>query len=163
MLTAKEVDHSFIRRFCFVLFPIKFVDAPSKSNERKKDYCITNRLLNELPGIFNWAMQGLKKLLEQNQFTETTDQIQKTTELLVMSNPLISFIDEVIGNGAAHWSKPVTKKEVYEKYSEWCRQTNTMPMSARSFWPRLQSIFPYEESRTSDCRSVKFLEPDKRF
>ena len=163
MLTAKEVDHSFIRRFCFVLFPIKFVDTPSKPNERKKDYCITNRLLNELPGIFNWAMQGLKKLLEQNQFTETMDQIQKTTELLVMSNPLISFIDEVIGNGAVHWQKTVTKKEVYEKYSEWCRQTNTMPMSARSFWPRLQAIFPYEESRTSDCRSVKFLEPDKRF
>lgn len=163
MLTAKEVDHSFVRRFCFVLFPIKFVDNPRKPNERKKDYDITTRLLNELPGIFNWAMQGMKNLLEQKQFTETCDQIQKTTELLVMSNPLISFVEEVIGNGALHWTKAVTKKEVYEKYTEWCRQTNTMPLSARSFWPRLQSIFPYEESRNADCRFVKFLETNNEF
>lgn len=163
MLTAKDVDYSFVRRFCFIQFPIKFVDDPQKPNERKKDYQITSRLLSELPGIFNWAIQGLKNLLKQEKFTETCDQEQHTSELLIMSNPLISFVDEVVGNGSPHWTKVVTKKEVYDKYTEWCRQTNTMPMSARGFWPRLKSIFPFEESRTSDCRSVKFLLPDKSY
>lgn len=161
MLTAKDVDFSFIRRFCFVLFPVKFVDEPCKSNERRKDYGVINRLLPELPGIFNWAIQGLRNLLEQKRFSETCDQIQKTHELMTMSNPLLSFVEDVVGNGAPHWKGTVYRKEVYEKYTEWCRQTNTMPMSARAFWPRLKAIFPYEENRTADCRLIKFLEPDK--
>lgn len=163
MLTAKDVDYSFVRRFCFIQFPVKFVDEPQKPNERKRDYEMTSKLMAELPGILNWSLAGLKKLLEQNSFTETCDQIQNTNELMIMSNPLISFVDEVVGNGAPHWQKQVTKKEVYEKYSEWCRQTNTLPMSARSFWPRLKAIYPYQETRTADCRLVKFIEPNKQF
>lgn len=162
MLTAKEVDYSFLRRFCFVEFPIKFVDEPTgAANEMKKDPTVVQDLLKELPGIFNWAISGLHCLREQGKFTETADQTQMTRELVTMANPLLSFVEDVIGNGAPHWAGTVNKNEVYEKYNEWCRMTNTIPMSARSFWPRLRPLFPYLEKRTSEGRFVNFTEPRK--
>jgi len=36
-----------------------------------------------------------------------------------------------------------------------------MPMSDRTFWPRLRAIFPYDEIRTMDGRFVIFTNPGK--
>ena len=162
MLTAREVDYSYLRRFCFIEFPVKFVDElTGAKNEMKKQPNVVSKLLKELPGIFNWAYQGLKCLREQGKFTETNDQTTMTRELITMANPLISFIEDVIGNGAPHWRDKLNKKEIYQKYSEWCKETNTIPMSARSFWPRLRQLFPYRETRTAEGRFVEFEQPDK--
>ena len=161
MLTAREVDYSFLRRFCFVEFPVKFVDEPKEPNERKRNPAITDDLLKELPGIFNWALQGLKILREQGRFTETGDQTQLERELITMANPLISFIEEVVGNGAPHWTNRLNRQEVYNEYNQWCQRTNTLPMSARSFWPRLRTLFPYTDIRTAEGRFVQFTHPRK--
>lgn len=163
MLTAREVDYSFLRRFCFIEFPVKFVDGePDESKgEMKKQPNIVDSILKELPGIFNWAYQGLKCLREQGRFTETSDQTTMTRELVTMANPLISFCEDVVGNGGEHWAGTLNRKEVYQRYSEWCRETNTMPMSARSFWPRLRQIFPFHELRTSEGRFLTFDQPRK--
>ena len=162
MLTAKEVDYSFLRRFCFVEFPVKFVDElTGAENEKKKDPGMAEGLLRELPGIFNWAYKGLQCLREQGRFTVTEDQTRMTRELVTMANPLLSFVEDVIGNGAPHWAGMVNKNEVYQKYNEWCRSTNTLPMSARSFWPRLRGVYPYKETRTADGRFVEFKNPGK--
>lgn len=161
MLTAREVDYSFLRRFCFIQFPIKYVDEPREPNERKREPNITAELLKELPGIFNWALQGLKALREQGRFTETGDQTQMVRELVVAANPLISFVEDVVGNGAPTWTARQNKNYIYAQYNEWCRNTNTIPMSARSFWPRLQLVFPYAEIRTADGRFIQFKQPRK--
>lgn len=161
MLTAKEVDYSFVRRFCFVEFPVKFTDSPSAPGERQKDPAIKDKLLSELPGIFEWSLTGLHRLRRQGHFTSTSDQQQMTRELITMANPLVTFIEDVIGNGAPHWSCTVTRREVYSEYTKWCRETNTLPLSARSFWPRLRPLFPFRETRTSDERYVEFLQPQK--
>ena len=162
MPTAREVDYSFLRRFCFITFPVKFVDTPSGApDEMQKQPDIASKLLRELPGIFNWAYNGLKCLREQGAFTETTDQTMMTREMIAMANPLVAFVEDVIGNGAPHWSDKLNKKEIYQKYTEWCRETNTLPMSARTFWPRLRQIFPYRETRTAYDRFIEFEQPRK--
>ena len=161
MLTARDVDYAFLRRFCFVFFPVQFVDEPSKPLELKRDPGIVQKLLPELPGIFTWALSGLRCLREQGHFTETQDQQQMMRELVIMANPLLSFVEEVIGNGSSHWQQILPKSEVYRKYDEWCKSTNTQPMSARGFWPRLQPIFPFTEIRNGSGRYVKFTDPLK--
>jgi len=162
MITTRDADYSLLRRFCFLKFPITFTDNVTNPKlERKKDVMITSKLMKELPGIFNWAYKGLLILRSQNKFTSTTEQVQMERDMVCINNPLIGFIEDVIGNGAPHWSDILSKKEVYQKYNDWCRETNTMPMSARSFWPRLRQVFPYRETRTSEGRFVEFEQPRK--
>lgn len=162
MPTAREVDRAFMRRFCFLNFPVSFVDNPVGEYEMKKDTTITEKLMKELPGIFNWALSGLQCLRRQGKFTETSDQKQMSEDLQTMSNPLISFVKDIVGNGGEHWKNPnLTRKEIYKAYDMWCKDTNTMPMSARMFWPRLRQIFPLQEKKVCGERYITFLEPDK--
>lgn len=128
---------------------------------QQKQPDIASKLLKELPGIFNWAFAGLRCLREQGAFTETVDQATMTREMIAMANPLVAFVEDVVGNGAPHWSERLNKKEVYQKYTEWCKETNTLPMSARTFWPRLRQVFPYRETRTSYDRFIEFEQPRK--
>lgn len=162
MLTTRDVDYSVLRRFCFLDFPIRFVDGDSgKPNEKPKDPYILDKLLPELPGIFNWAYSGLQALRKQDKFTSTQDQEDMGRAMEVLNNPIISFVEDVIGNGAPQWQNTMSRREIYREYKQWCADTNTKQMSARSFWPRLRSIFPYEELKTCGDRYITFTEPFK--
>ena len=161
MPTAREIDAALIRRFCFITFPVKFVDNPKAENERQKVDNIADMLLAELPGILNWAMRGLKCLREQGKFSEPADEKQSKEELYRLNNPIISFVEEVVGNGGSHWQARLSRKEVYKAYNDWCQETNTKPLSARGFWPRLREVFPMEEFHSFDGWYVCFTDPYK--
>lgn len=157
MLTAREVDFGFLRRFCFIEFPVTFVDEETnRPLEKKKDPGIEKVLLGELSGIFNWAYAGLKALRDNGHFTGTSDQTEMEKELLSQSNPVTTFVEDILGNGGPKWKGRLTRSNVYQEYCQWCHETNTMTMSTRSFWPRLRQILPYKESRTGDGRFVEF-------
>ena len=159
--TARDVDYALLRRFCFVSFPVKYVDNPTAANERKKVDNIVDSLLAELPGILNWALRGLKALREQGRFTEPEDQRRLKSELYRLNNPVIAFVEEVIGNGGSHWQARLSRREVYEAYNKWCMETNTKPLSARGFWPRLREVFPMTEIHSIDGWYLVFTEPLK--
>lgn len=162
MLTSRDADYAILRRFCFITFPVTFVDEETdKPGEKKKNPNIYNELLEELPGIFNWSICGLYNLRENNKFTETADQASMSKDMMSINNPLISFIEDIIGNGNPVWQVLVSRKSVYTAYNEWCKETNSQAMSSRTFWPRLRQIFPYTESRNASERFVKFTKPLK--
>ena len=161
MPTARDIDAALIRRFCFITFPIKFVDNPKAENERMKVDNIAEILLNELPGILNWALRGLKALRDNGKFSEPADEKQSKSELYRLNNPVISFVEDVVGNCGTYWTKKVSRQEVYAAYNKWCQETNTKPLSARGFWPRLREVFPMRETRGFDGWYVEFTEPRK--
>lgn len=161
MPTARDIDAALIRRFCFITFPVKFVDNPKAENERQKIDNIASILLAELPGILNWAIRGLKCLREQGRFSEPADEKQSKEELYRLNNPVISFVEEVVGNGGTHWQAKLSRKEVYAEYSKWCQETNTKPLSARGFWPRLREVFPMNDYHSFDGWYLEFTDPLK--
>jgi len=163
MPTARDIDAALMRRFCFISFPVKFVDKPNptKVNERMKIDNLDEILLKELPGIFNWALRGLKALREQGRFSEPADEKQSKDELYRLNNPIIAFVEDVVGNGGTRWTAKISRNEIYHEYNEWCKRTNTHPLSARGFWPRLREVFPMRETRGFDGWYVEFTEPRK--
>jgi len=161
MPTARDIDFALIRRFTFIVFPVKFVDNPKKEDERMKVDNMEEILLKELPGIFNWALQGLKRLREQARFSEPADEQRSKEELYRLNNPVVAFVEEVIGNGGSRWTAKLSRTDVYHEYNEWCKRTNTRPLSARGFWPRLREVFPMRETRGFDGWYVEFTEPRK--
>jgi len=76
-------DHSdgFFDRWTIIDFPYKFVDKPTKLNEKLKDPNIIEKICNpkELSGLVNWSLQGLKRLFKNGEFTisDSTDGIKK--------------------------------------------------------------------------------------
>lgn len=153
MLSTRDIDGGFLRRICFINFPIQFVQNPSKKHERKRDTAIQEKLMKELPGILIWSLSGLRALRERNGFTNTTDQETLIRELEMINDPISAFIDEVVSVSPESFSPLQDRQLVYAKYRKWCDETNTVPMSSRWFWPRMRQKVYLTENR--DCATRK--------
>ena len=105
-------DHSegFYRRFDIVRFERHFAD-------HERDPALLDKLQQELPGIFNWALVGLGRLKEQGwNLTSSEAMNSEHKRFQLETHPLRGFLEEccVIGEGE------VEKDHFTEKYKEWC-------------------------------------------
>lgn len=72
------------RRFIIVPFEVSFLSNPDLGLELK--------LSTELPGILNWAVEGLKMLREQGHFNESEKNIDAINAFRVENSPLLEFL-----------------------------------------------------------------------
>ena len=122
-LATKDKTDSMTERFLLIDCPVHFVDNPTDElNEAKKDLNIEQRLMQELPGIFNWCVEGAKRLIRQGHFTLTDEQANIAS---VLQSPIDSVLDfavqfsteiyDVDGNG-----RKFARSEVYACYLDFC-------------------------------------------
>jgi putative DNA primase/helicase len=154
MLSTRDIDGGFLRRICFVNFPITFVNEPKRKNERLRDPGLQKKLLKELPGILNWALQGLKALNEQGNFTGTTDQERLIRELEMINDPIAAFVDDVLVPYPDRYKAMQNRDNIYNDYKKWCNESNSVPMSSRWFWPRLRQKVNVTEVREAFTRKA---------
>lgn len=154
MLNTRDIDNGFLRRICFVNFPVQFVNEPKRKHERKRDPHLQDKLLKELPGILNWSLAGLKSLNENEYFTNTTDQETLLNELDMVNDPVAAFIEDVIVPYPDRFKAMQSKEAIYKAYTKWCEDTNSNTMSSRWFWPRLRQRTNVIEHRTATHRQA---------
>lgn len=120
------------RRLFFVDFPCKFVDFPDPSDptQRQADRDIIPKLLQELPGIFNWAYQGYQLLNIVKYFTETDEQAYYMQRFRESTNPIIVFCDEY----AEFFTGMVPKRDLYNMYKTWCSENGHKAMASTNFF-----------------------------
>jgi len=94
-----------------LLFPCEATVA-----EDKVDPCLTERLTEELPGILNWAVAGLRRLSDQGHFTEAAAVTAKGEELRDESDPARRFLRE---NCVADPSAAVLTKQLQDEAKGW--------------------------------------------
>ena len=83
-IQSHDTTNGFLRR-------IQFIDFPCKFEGENADRNLESKLKMELPGIFNWAYEGYKRLKEQNKFTETSTQTEMMEDFVQLSNPVAVF------------------------------------------------------------------------
>ncbi|MCG2629733.1 phage/plasmid primase, P4 family [Bradyrhizobium sp. WYCCWR 13023] len=119
------------------------------SFEGREDFELDIKLRAELPGILNWALDGLDRLKARGRFVEPDDSKVAKRNLLYQSNPVHGFVAECckVGPGTE------TDKDVlYEAFSQFCRQsgfnsTKVLP----KFSQDLQDLFDVTvRRRTAD-------------
>lgn len=122
------------RRLRFIEFPCSFVDFPDKNNSKQKpkDVNIVSKLLEELPGIFNWAYEGYKLLETVGYFTDTPEQDEITRQFEEMSDPVSVFCNDFEFEGER------TRDSIYSDYKDWCEETGHKTMSRERFIPRFK-------------------------
>jgi putative DNA primase/helicase len=106
----------------------------------KEDKTLENRLSEELAGIFNWALEGLRRLDERGYFVQP-----ESAEGIVESQreegaPHQAFIDEHCELGAREW---VTKDKLYAQWQVWCANNNMRAVGSKaSFAAELYAAVP---------------------
>lgn len=106
----------------------------------REDHGLLNRLLPELPAIFLWALEGLKRLRARGHFAQPTAGREALEELERLSSPVLTFVAEccVREPGAL-----VPRDELYESWKDWCKaQGRDRPGTKESFGRDLHAALP---------------------
>jgi putative DNA primase/helicase len=136
---SSDTTEGWTRRFCFVDFPMHFVENPNPNNpeELPIDRDIESRLTTNhaLSAIFNWVLQGYEMLLACGYFTEPDDQRRINEEFKELSNPLIEFAKEVEITGT------VSNNRLYTMYKNWCEDSGHNALARNTFQKRMIKAF----------------------
>jgi len=94
---------------------------------------------NELSGILNWALEGLKRLHKQKTFSLLKTVEERREEWQILSDPLSAFVHDKIGFAMEGY---VTKEEFYQEYRKYCATRRLAVMSKDKVGKRLPTIIP---------------------
>lgn len=127
----RDMTHSMWRRVKLIPFHERITDAEKIPIEQ-----IIKTFKSELPGIFNWAIEGLKLYQQEGlkdicSITETVDEFKVEQDIL---NPWITdrleFGDDSIS---------ITSTALYSSYISWCELNNERrPLSITKFSSELK-------------------------
>lgn len=96
------------------------------------DVTLKEKLLTELPGIFNWAIGGYKRLRQRGRF-EIPDSVTSATDDFELKNDILGrFVAECCAEGDF-----IKRKKFYEAFRLWCTQAGHNVLSLSSVTDRL--------------------------
>ncbi len=121
----KITDHSsaFYQRLLIVPCERRF-------QEHEKDRTIHDKLMKELPGIFNWVVEGLRRLKSRGSFKKYDFIINAVDELESENNPSNLFFQEHIEISMGSY---ILKSDLYTKYKQWSETTKNYALSENRF------------------------------
>ena len=129
----KDFDHqnAYFRRLLIIPFRVTIPEA-------NQDKTLADKIIKtELAGVFNWIIDGLKRLLKTNKFTES--QIVKDTleNYKRESDSVACFIAENSYKPSS--SDYYLLKDLYGQYRAFCLEDGASPLKKLNFKRRLES------------------------
>ena len=132
---SADTSEGFKDRLCIVPFNNKYTYNPVNSWERMRDPNITEKLMQELDGIFVFALKGLRRLVDNNyQFTRSKEADKILGEYIASINPFADFISTKI---IADSNSRIEKTRLHKHFRTWADSqgyTNHASISARAFY-----------------------------
>src|SRR3990167_2921412 len=103
----------------------------------KADSTLSDKLIKELPGIFNWAIEGLNRVLERGQFLESASVLNAKSELLESVNSLVRFAENCLIPDVLGTVQAIDLRAVYDQY---CKSSKVVPKYASQLPSHLAEI-----------------------
>jgi putative DNA primase/helicase len=129
----KDVEHTnaYFRRFLIIPFD---VTIPAHEQDKQLHSKIIE---NELSGVFNWVLDGLKRLLEQKRFSECEAAQRAVEQYKIESDSVQMFLSEHDYKVSAVNDIPL--KEIFSDYRNYCIESGFKACSIRTLADRLRS------------------------
>lgn len=129
----KDVEQTpaFYRRFLIIPF-----DVSIPENQQDKE--LSGKIVkDELSGVFNWVLAGLRRLLIQKNFTKS-EAVNRLLELYKkQSDSVQMFLADENYKKDANENKPL--KDVFGEYKTYCNESGYHYCSIKTFSERLRS------------------------
>lgn len=105
----------------------------------KEDTDLTDKLAAEMPGILNWALDGLARLEKNGHITEPPGSADAVTTMQDTASPTSAFVRECCDKGP---TCEVTVDELWEAWKEWADDQGVRHGTKAMFGRNLQSVVP---------------------
>jgi len=149
--TPETLDSSnaFHRRF-------HIIDLPNTFNPTDPGYIPGDKLKaslttpEELSGMLNEAIDGLKRLMQQGDLSGTTTVEDRKLDYINRSDPahyfLMRFVKEDADNPC-----PIPRDTLYKLYTDFCHSTGRVPKANTVFGKKVKQFVPFvDERKTRD-------------
>jgi len=128
----------------------------------RENTAVTTELLPEMPGILNWALEGLERLVSQGHFTEPESSRDAVVALHDLVSPVAAFVRDRCQRGFYS----IACDALYKGWREWAEEMGHRPGSVQSFGRDLRAVIPNlrvghpreGDDRTRCYQGVKLLE-----
>lgn len=107
--------------------------------EDKRDPHMADKLWAEAPGILNWALDGLRRLMRNKAFSEGALIKGAKEDLRIKSDSVLSWIDECCEASGAEVQ--VTSADAYAAYAKWARNYGYHPQSHKNVIDTMRKHF----------------------
>jgi putative DNA primase/helicase len=137
--TEVEHTHAFFRRFLIVPFAVTIPEA-------EQDKSLAGDIIrDELAGVFNWILAGLRRVLAQRGFSNCAAAQEQLEAYKRQSDSVRLFLDE---NGyvpaTTVW---VPTKDVFHDYKQFCLDDGYRAVARQNFVSRLRTASIAEERK----------------
>lgn len=102
----------------------------------REDAELTPKLLTELPGILNFALDGLDSLRETNKFIAVEASEEAKRQILNSGNPVRGFVNDMCEIGPGF---ETSKDDLFEAYTRYCITARAHPFSRNVFFSKLKT------------------------
>lgn len=121
----------------------------------REDKTLTGKLLTELPGILNWAIDGWRQLRERGHFIQPSSIEDALRDMEDLSSPVGAFVRErcEVGSGLR-----VRIDDLYLAWKEWCEADGRVTVTTKQTFGRdLMAAVP-GVSRRCGTNGVRFYQ-----
>jgi len=106
---------------------------------KKEDKRLEDKLEKELPGILNWCLVGLSRVLQNESITESEQMKEDKISFMASINPVLTFVEE---DCVLKKDELVGKDELFKAYKKYCEESGLRHLSKIKFYQQLLSDFP---------------------
>lgn len=150
VFSCNELPRNYVDRTEGFYRRLIIVPFSRQIDKSKIDKALKYKFQREKEGILNWALEGLKRLYENNfEFSENelTDGVKK--EYKRENNNVISFVEECCEIDSLF---SCSRIEIYEAYKEFCVEAGLKALSQIKFNKELEGNFNITRSRSGKLR-----------
>lgn len=123
---TKDLSHGYFRRWVIIHFNECF--------SGREDFNLKAKLMNEVPGIFNWLIDGLKNVRRVNDLPTPSSSVRAVNSYLSENSSVESFIFET-GIKTTDLTSKELGRDVYGSYLRYCHETGfSRPLSRTKFY-----------------------------
>lgn len=130
-----EFNNAFFRRFIIIPFEVTIPEHEQNKTLHKEI------IGEELPGVFNWVLDGLQRLLKQKGFSQSPSIDRALEEFRTESDTVKRFLDEE--GYKPHAESKILLKDIYQEYKEFALDDGNRLLSKQSFKKRLEALKIY--------------------
>lgn len=131
MPIVDEFTNGYFRRFLFLPFMVTIKKENINPN-------LTNELCEELSGICNWLIEGVKRLKENKKFTAVEAVNKAFDDFRMESDSVYLFVDELMYKPSEE--RKILLSQLYAEFEAWAQAYGYNKMSIRTFSKRLKSL-----------------------
>lgn len=144
-----EQTNAFFRRYLIIPF-----DVTIPIQERDID--LSDKIIkNELPGVFNWVLQGLERIVDKRKFTDAKKSEQALADFKVKSDSVTLFINEIRHEETD--PEKIVLGKLYDNYKEFCYNEQLKRIGRNKFSSKLEKK-GFEKTRTNNGSTAFILE-----